>query len=54
MWALGRERDQRAAGREKLAEESAWRFHLDHCLCAHAELLHSCVAGDVQKQQQAA
>jgi glycosyltransferase involved in cell wall biosynthesis len=47
MCALVRERKHREAGREELAAESAARFDPDHCLRAHANLLHSCVAGDV-------
>jgi glycosyltransferase involved in cell wall biosynthesis len=45
MCALVREREHRAATRRALAAESAKRFHPDHCLRGHANLLHSCVAG---------
>ena len=47
MCALVREREQRAAKRDQLAEESARRFHPDHCLRGHADLLHSCVTGRI-------
>jgi len=45
LCALVREREQRASKREELAADSAERFHPDHCLRAHANLLHSCVTG---------
>ena len=48
MCALVREREQRAVKRDELAAESAARFHPDHCLRAHAALLHSCVTGDTR------
>ena len=47
MCALVREREQRAAKRDQLAAESARRFHPDHCLRGHANLLHSCVTGSI-------
>jgi glycosyltransferase involved in cell wall biosynthesis len=54
MCALVREREERAARREELAAESAARFHPAQCLRAHADLLHSCVTGDVLRCNQAA
>jgi glycosyltransferase involved in cell wall biosynthesis len=54
MCALVREREDRAAMRETLAAESAERFHPDHCLRAHADLLLSCVNGRMFSSEQAA
>jgi glycosyltransferase involved in cell wall biosynthesis len=54
MSALVTERDTRAARRGELAAESAERFHPDHCLRAHADLLHSCVTGHIVSAEQAA
>lgn len=54
MCALVREREQRAAKREQLAAESAERFHPEHCLRAHADLLHACVTGRVVAREQTA
>lgn len=54
MCALVRERKERADGREQLAAESAERFHPAHCLRAHADLLRSCISGDIFTCSQAA
>lgn len=54
MCALVREREQRAARREELAAESGARFDPDHCVRAHADLLHSCVTGSMGRCKQAA
>ena len=54
MCALVCEREQRAAWREYLAAESATRFHPDHCLHAHANLLRSCIGGHIFGCEQAA
>ena len=50
MCALVREREQRAAKRAEIAAESAERFHPDHCLRGHADLLRSCVTGRILSQ----
>lgn len=49
MSALIVEREQRETKRHDLAAESADRFHPDHCVRAHANLLHSCVNGDMSR-----
>lgn len=54
MSALVRERDQWSARREELAAESASRFDPEHCLRAHAALLHACVADRGDPYEQAA
>jgi glycosyltransferase involved in cell wall biosynthesis len=54
MCALVREREGRAEKRDELAAESAERFHPDHCLHAHADLLHSCITGDILSAKQPA
>jgi glycosyltransferase involved in cell wall biosynthesis len=54
MCTLVREREQRGAKREQLAAESAERFHPDHCLRAHADLLHGCLTGRIVSHDQAA
>lgn len=54
MSALVRDRDHWSARREELAAESASRFDPEHCLRAHAVLLHSCIAGRSDHYEQAA